>query len=613
MRLWASLLSVLLLSALVRAVGITEPFVHSFDSAFQEALSLAHLKYGLAVTKGLAVTAVLDGRPIYHAAHPPLLQLIYAGLYSVFGVNEWVSRGVSIIACLSTICFLWLVLIKNAHLKSALVACLIFALLPLSVRFGRTTNYEPLSVAMISALCFAYFHRERWYGFPLMCAIAVVGGLFEWTVYLSFPALLLALLFFDRRWENIKSLILPSLLAGVTLLCLFAYQYDVLGKIPVFEHARVRSNPWMIAKLPSKEELLSRLEDVNLCLVFLFWGWANLFAKDMSEGLKITVTYFTIVPLLFFAFASQLFLSHPIALYYFVPLLAVSVGSAFTGKRNYPALALLLIVLALSLVRDKEVLNERNYFHYNIMKMIGNENESRDFYAFDSSAVGYLRAYLGVETIHPLGGNEPSFEEIVSNDKVRYIMLDTENPEVAYVRNIVTQANTFFLKWRFPTAEVWERGENKNVIRLTNMLDRAQLPPPTPHSWEMPQAQMLGVEREVKFGISHHARQGEESVIVFRSLAGDGVFKTTARFDPNVCDSKLTNGVRYSVTIDFGDRRQTESGAISPADGCVPKEVVIDLGKKGKMIDILLAVDAIGSNSYDRFFWEDPRIELKEE
>jgi hypothetical protein len=67
------------------------------------------------------------------------------------------------------------------------------------------------------------------------------------------------------------------------------------------------------------------------------------------------------------------------------------------------------------------------------------------------------------------------------------------------------------------------------------------------------------------------------------------------------------------VTIDFGDRRQTESGAISPADGCVPKEVVIDLGKKGKMIDILLAVDAIGSNSYDRFFWEDPRIELKEE
>jgi hypothetical protein len=260
----------------------------------------------------------------------------------------------------------------------------------------------------------------------------------------------------------------------------------------------------MIAKLPSKEELLSRLKDVNLCFVFLFWGWANLFAKDMSKGLKVTVTYFTIVPLLFFAFASQLFLSHPIALYYFVPLLAVSVGSAFTGKRNYPALALLLIVLALSLVRDKEVLNERNYFHYNIMKMIGNENESRDFYAFDSSAVGYLRAYLGVETIHPLGGNEPSFEEIVSNGKVRYIMLDTENPEVAYVRNIVTQANTFFLKWRFPTAEVWERGENKNVIRLTNMLDRAQLPPPTPHSWEMPQAQMLGVEREVKFGISHH-------------------------------------------------------------------------------------------------------------
>lgn len=614
MQLRIGLLIILLVSTLIRAIGITEPFVYSFDSAFQEALSLAHLKYGFAITKGLAVTAVLDGKPIYHASHPPLLQLIYAGLYRLFGVNEWVSRAVSIFAGVSTICFLWWMLVKNVSVKCAFVAGLVFAVLPLSVRFGRTTNYEPLAMAMISAFCFAYFHRDKWYGFPLMCLLALVGGAFEWTFYLSFPALFLAILLFDRRWNNVKSLILPALLAGVVLVCLFAYQYDVVGRIPVVEHARVRSNPAMITRLPSKDELLSCIEDINFSLVFLFWGWASLFVKNVPKGLKIIVTYFTTIPLLFFALASQLFVSHPIALYYFVPFFAVSVGSAFTAKKNYVAYALFVAVLLFSLTRDREILNERNYFYYNIMKMIAQENENYDFYAFDSSAVGYLRTYLGVETIHPLGGNEPSLGEIVSKDNVRYVLLDTVNPEVAYLKDEVASVGDFSLKWRFLTTEVWERGSDKNAIYLTNILGQAELPPPTTNAWETPQADMLEVEHKVKYGIMHHTRQRVPSVVIFHQLPAKGVFKTTARFDPRVCDARLTDGVRYSVTIDFGNRKETKSGIISPPDNCYPQEVVIDLKKGGgKNVDILLTVDAVGNNSYDRFFWENPRVELKEE
>lgn len=613
MRLWVILLIILALSAIIRVVGITEPFVHSFDSAFQEALSLAHLKYGFAVTKGLAVTAVVDGKPIYHASHPPLLQLIYAGLYRLFGVNEWVSRGVSIFAVLSTVCFLWGLLVKNASVKSAVAAGLIFALLPLSVRFGRTTNYEPLAVAMISGFCFAYFQRDKWYGFPLMCFLAVAGGLFEWTFYLSLPALLLAVLLFDRRWDSIKSLVLPSLLAALVLAALFAYQYDVVGRIPVLEHARVRSNPVMITKLPSRDELLSRIKDVNLCFVFLFWGWVNLFRDDVSRRLKLIVMYFTIVPFLFFASASQLFVSHPIALYYFAPLSAVCAGSAFTAKKNHIAFLLLGLVLLFSLVRDRDVLNERNYFHYNIMKMIAQENENYDFYAFDSSAVGYLRTYLGVETIHPLGGNEPPFEQLISNNRIRYVILDTVNPEVAYVKDMVAGARSFFLKWRFPTAEVWERGMDEKVVRLTNILDEAEMPPPTADGWETPQADMLEVEHKVKYGIMHHSRRAVPSVIVFRGVPALGIFRTTARLDPKVCDARLTDGVRYSVVIDFGSGKEIEAGVVSPSNDCTPQDVVIDLHKKGGTVDVSLIVESNGNNAYDRFFWEDPRVEPKEE
>jgi len=554
---------------------------------------------------------MLDGKAIHHAAHPPLLQLIYAGLYSIFGVHEWVSRSVSLIAVLITIISLWVILLRTGAKRAAFTAALFFAVLPLSVELSRTTNYEPLSVSFISLILVGYLWRDRKWGFVLLCIMAVIGGLFEWTVYLAFPALFISVFAREKNIKSLKPLILPSLLAAITLMALFAYQYGIIGHIPVLGHAKIRSNPAAIPLIFFSINDLKILFGGNLWLyVLCAYGFYILIKnKRTNPELFILFLYLLSVPLLFLLFAPQLVLAHPIAQYYFVPVLAIGI-SIFTERRLKIVSIFFGIILLVFIDTDRRILKGHSNFHYNLAKLIAQEKPGDHYFIFDSSAVGYLRYYYGVETIYPLGGNEPSLTEIVSNSKVRYFILDTAHPEVGYVRKIIAGAPGLNLKWRLPQTEVWERGAGDGAIHLTNDLERATLPPQGAF-WETPQADMCEAGGLMRFGIFHHARLNDFSTIIFKDVPHGKRFKTMAMLDPAVCNPPKSDGVGYFISIRGGDWKMTMKGILKPDNNsCEPRPVEINTEGAPPRVDVELSVSPLGNASFDRFYWEDPRIEL---
>lgn len=519
------------------------------------------------------------------------------------------------IAALTVMVCIWVSLLKIGARRAAFPAIMVFALLPLSVRLGRTTNYEPISLAIISLIFVGCLWREKWWGIMSMCALAVIGGIFEWTVYLAFPALAIAVLIKEKNIRSLKPLVVPSLLAAVTLVLLFAYQYKLLGHVQVLRHVSVRSNPISIWDFSAWGLFTSRFwVDTGWVLILCIWGFIVVGAHG-SKSLKSIVGYFILVPILFFILASQLVLAHPIAQYYLAPAIAISIGVLFEEQRRFFKWCLLIIALVGFVAKDVNVLKERSLLHYNLARLVAeSEPNGSEYLSFDSSAVGYLRFYHGIETLYPLGGNEPPATEIVSNIKVRYVILDMANPEVAYVRDYVSDVHGLHLKWRFAEAEVWQRDSLRGEKHLTNEIMTALLPKPTGKFWETPKASMMEVDGRIRFGIFHHPRKNGDSTIIFKNVPTGRRFETAVHLDPNVCDEKLTDGVSYSLTIGDAGWFRHFNGVIAPIAGsCSPKKISVDLEGAPPAVDVTLTTTPMGNSAFDRFFWEDPMMISGEE
>jgi len=599
----------------LRAWRITGPFVWPFDTAFQESLALSHLDYGLAVTHGIAGFGFFHGKFLYHAAHPPILQLLYAVLYELLGKAEWVSRSVSILAALGTAICLWMTLVKIGARRAAFAAALFFAVMPLSVELGRTTNYEPGGLFLISLFILGYTLLPRRSGIALMSAVAFIGGFFEWTVYLAIPAVALGAFIENRSIKNLKFIVAPALFAGAALAIVLVWQKTVVGLIPMFGHAAVRSNPRALFDIKAWSALFSHpIHEVG-------WGWlvvaiGLLHLKALSRtSPKISgvLAAYLAVPALFLLLAPQLVLSHPIAALYTVPIICIFLSLGVESTARNWVWAMLALLLIFYLWSDSRLIGKRSDFFYNLARItaekIGSQKSCK---VYDSAAVGYLRYYNGIETFHPVGAGEPPVEEFIKDEDICAFMVDVSHPEVAYVAGAVRRAGSELkLVWRLHGVEVWFRGADDGTIHLTNMLDEAKLPPISKQFWENPTAEIMEIDGRLRFGILHHSRSYGASAILFKDipvLPGTR-FKTSARLDTDACNRMVTDGVSYSIKIYSADWSKYINGEIVPIDGkCDPVSVEIPIeGNSGK-VNVELDVSPLLYTAFDRFFWDDPRL-----
>jgi 4-amino-4-deoxy-L-arabinose transferase-like glycosyltransferase len=432
MRLAKAGLPLLVVAAFVAArwSNLAAPFVNLLDTGFQEAIALHHLGGKVVANRFLPVIAEVDGVKIFHTAHPPLLHLLYAGLYGVFGVHEWVSRLCSLALYLGSLGLGFRHLTAGRGSAARFAALALF--MPLPFALTLTTNYEPLSIFAVTLIAAAFFRWQQAPGpgrrFALLAAV-LLACLTDWPAYLAVPVLFL--LHWRRPTERKILLALLALEAAAFAAILF-WQYAAAGEIVFFGHAATRNNPAVLLDPQTFRMLCDHLLQLQgaapLCLCLV---WLLLVIKEgapWSPGLRFFTLFF---PVLFLA-APQLVVKHEVYLFYLAPALTFLAYEALL--RSTRPWLLLAIALAVAFPFDLRHACTRNYRYYYLAEQVRNWPQVR--LAFSTPAIGLFRYYDGIETVFPTSA---AATRLLRERPFDLIALDLANAEVAPVISEVSE------------------------------------------------------------------------------------------------------------------------------------------------------------------------------
>ena len=229
-RIWLAIFGMTLLwLGWVLCSEIDRPWINGADYNGAVWSQAAHntLRAGFTETSGASSGFYFGPLPIppwgYYLHHPPLLHLVIAALFSLFGEHEWVARLVPIGCSLMSLFFFWLLVRSCGGVRLAALASAIFACLPMQLRYGAMVNFEPCVLMLIlGALLCLRWHcvtgRLAWkYG---ALAFVIVGLWVDWAMHLFVVALcacwLLRRKTGDRRFAVV--LLLSAFVSGALYL-----------------------------------------------------------------------------------------------------------------------------------------------------------------------------------------------------------------------------------------------------------------------------------------------------------------------------------------------------------------------------------------------------------
>lgn len=148
-RFWVLAGVIAVLGAVQLGRDIDRPFygMHSADLAHNAWLARSHATYGLGYTRGLPTFAVGDppsAAPSHYLDHPPLYSLLDGGAMAILGVNTWALRVTNILATMIALLLFMKIVRALSGDATALLAGLVFALVPLIAYFGVNQWLYPL-------------------------------------------------------------------------------------------------------------------------------------------------------------------------------------------------------------------------------------------------------------------------------------------------------------------------------------------------------------------------------------------------------------------------------------------------------------------------------------
>ncbi len=616
------ILAIIVLGAIaVRWSNLQEPYHIGMDSAFQEALALSHLEYGLLKTHFVSVVGFLQDRPIYHLSHPPLLQIIYAAGYRLFGVQEVVARGLSLLALLGTLVLIYFSLTKVTDWVVASFAAVFVAFMPLSVAYSQTTFFGPLALFFVSLIYFAYTFwvaTQRRGFYLLMLTASVLGGLTEWTVYLMIPFIVLAHLLTGPgpRGKRFKQMLPLGLTALLTIFLLLFYQYWLSGGVPLLTHSLRRSDlRYLLCGELYGRLLFSLLRLSPICLPLSLVGIGVFVTQRSSRRLSLSLLSFLGLPALYLLLAPQLIYLHSFELYYFVPFLAIFSALALKKLPIRASAVILVGFLLLANVTSYRLNNARNPFYYRLARLVQGVSGSGDL-LFSTAAVGHFRFYNRMSTYWPLGENEPEPEWFLKSGTASFALIDKVNPDVRRLRERLVRAageNGYRLLYSFAGIDLYTNKEGlPSGYSFVSHLPEAEFLPNgiALPQWAYPEAQLIEIGDEVSYSLYQHPTERASRLIYSgRRLLPDSWLLFSIGLDPRVCHPGKGDGVIFEITA--GDR-MLFSRYLDPKNSPGERKwhrFALDLSSwTGEEVSFSFTTLPGKENSYDSAYWGDPRI-----
>jgi hypothetical protein len=136
---------------------INEPWngLHDWNGAFYSQLSRNFLRYPWSAHHGLPLVAVGEVAPprqrSIYPTHPPGLVWILAIPFALVGESEWIARATAIAASLLAMALLMAAVARSRGWPLALLTGFAYAILPMTVYYGRMVNHEPYCLALMLA------------------------------------------------------------------------------------------------------------------------------------------------------------------------------------------------------------------------------------------------------------------------------------------------------------------------------------------------------------------------------------------------------------------------------------------------------------------------------
>ncbi len=591
-----------------RGSALLGPFVLPLETAFQEAIALHHLENGFAANRFLPVMATIEGTEFFHTAHPPLLHVLYALLYKALGVHEWVTRGFSLLLYFSSV-LLWRRMLGKDAAHAWMVFILAFAL-PLPFLLAVTTNYEPLSMFMVSLLGWLVLVRGA--RARVLAPVLSAGMLVDWPVYLGVPALLIVK-WRDRPLRRRLAWLLAY--EAVFLAALLSYQALVAGEAAVFSHAPERANPAALLDAGTWTELFSHMVELSgapLLIVFAgavaAWLAGTAFRRkawrdDRERAGRESISYFAVLGLVLFLAAPRLVSRHYVHLMYFVPLMVLCIHYAVSRMAN-PVIALLALV-ALSCPRDYVSAMQRNPAYY-AMAMELDRKDAGIENAFVSSAVGTWRYYAGIECVHPVS---KAALEWVMGHKPELLHLEWRHGEVMpFLALVHEDRKDYNLVFSIPGEGVYARGDPS-----TGRCARVHVPCAQGH-WERPCSVFTASperaggpgERRYVYAIRHHPGSKGTALIKELSIKNGSISVRPAIIHP--LPFTRSDGVTFQAMAVYDKKKATRllyTRFLQDRTGVPAAEAPL---KQAREIKLMTQPGPRMDHSFDDAYWLRPCI-----
>ena len=370
---------IVILSFGVLSYGINLPYAgqHDWNSVVYGNIARNHLRYGISKTKlGMARNVgYFPQEPLRYFTHyPPLMPLLVAASFSIFGITEWAGRLVPILSSVLMIFFFFKFTDRLWGRTTAVFTSLLLLFSPMLIYYSKIPVHETV---VLGFLAMSFWFYSQWLKtgqkreFYLILISLILSQLTSWAgFYLSALFTLHYLLVYKFKVVHKKLNPLPIfLLAPLMFLLHLLHMFLLVGdklKQDLIDIFLFRTNVssaaakfgFTYARFFDRQSRWVVIYFTRI-MVLLSFIWLSIFVYRRIKKAKLTIQESLIILLFVFGFTHNLIFQnlafiHDYMLIYALPFFAVSaaviLGKIYLhAKKAYPSIALLVISVTLIL------------------------------------------------------------------------------------------------------------------------------------------------------------------------------------------------------------------------------------------------------------------------
>lgn len=438
-------LFVLVLSIL--SIQLNKPFFgeHDWNGARNGNIARNYLKYGLLTTKLGQVenSGIANPRDFsYYTHYPPLLSLLISTSYFQFGVTEYSTKIIPLLATTGTVILIFLIGQLLFSYQIGLVASLLSLSTPMVIYFGKNPSQEPLVVFFILLSTWGYLHKNfvKWL-FPIGLILAEAT---TWTGFFFIPALTIVSIL-QKDFKEVKRLLIFWLISALVFTSYLIFLWVTSGnpfagglintffqRSGISEAGKIE-NLNIISYLDRLRVWYFTLFTTSLTLLSIFWIIYKLVQRKISksEWIIVTLGLWGIIYSLIFINASFI---HNYLIFYLLPFIALSASLIVKKTLSYiPINSWLIIPILIALVFGERFnfiqalyRSDGDRFAVELGKYINTHTKPSDLVKIKSSpnfwyrSENFLKFYGDRQLVSPDSTQETNITIVVDESKQQF-------------------------------------------------------------------------------------------------------------------------------------------------------------------------------------------------